>query len=368
MLVVFVDFPPDDFTACFGASSYAEIMLFDKTLFTCMRSAVYPLIDTEYVIFSSDLMYDSSGAVVIKSVNELMDFIENSEQKTVVFFYLNTFISIDFNAINPSKIQSDNYIFSDENGCGFGCLLDRNIVINLLKNHQKQDLNFLLEADFLDKIQCIKYGQKLNNIKDYKRLCEYILTKDLSENLPEIAQGIYSSERIPSGDYTIIPPVYFGSDVQIEKGAVIGPCSVIYDGTLVSRNSIVDNSILLPDCFISKDCFLENCICCSNVSVRRASSIYSGAVIGADCIIAESSSVEKESCWVELSVEDNALNKAFSGSDVLCNIDTEQGIIEYSDNYFNMICKKSGGHNMKILLKAVSFEVAEEIISDLRGV
>lgn len=365
MLVVFVDIPPDNFTECFGASSYGEIMLFNKTIFEYIRSSVYSFIDDCYVIFSSNKEFYGETEALCHSREALIEQIEKTNENNVVFFFLDSYFEMDNDAIFETEITSEGVLLCDYDGISYGVVLDKNYILNILKNDVNFNLKLLLEFGGLCKNYCISYAQKFSNIKDYKRFCNFAFSSDFNEKLPEIAQGIYSIEGMPSGEYTVIPPVYLGRNVQVERGAVIGPATIIYDDSLVSQNSVVDNSILLSNCYISKDCFLENCICCSNVSVRRSSTLYSGAIIGADSILSEKSNVERDSCWMELSVRNNALNRVIRRSDGIVKNDSGDGIIEITDERFNIICERSGVNSMKILLKASSFEIAQEIISEI---
>ncbi len=364
MLVVFVDRSSDNFTDFFGADSYGEVMLFDKDLFSYMKSSVYSLIDNDYVIFSSNKSYYDESEYVFSSVEELFGFLEKTQQNQIAFFYLDTFIKLDFDKI-PSDLTSENYYLCDMNGNFFGFLVNKNARAFFLDDCKKIILKKHDELLNLSCLQCVLIGKTLSNIKEYKALCKFILRSELCNDLPEIAQGIFSSGKIPSGDFVIIPPVYFGKDIQIESGSVIGPNSVIYDSSLISHNSIIDNSVLLSNCYISKDCFLENCICCSNVSVRRASSVLSGAVIGANAMLSEKSNVEKDACMFEFIVDGDDLSRILNKSNSTTKTDIDENVFEINDALFNIKCEKTNGKNLKILLKTVSYEVAEEIISHI---
>ena len=122
-----------------------------------------------------------------------------------------------------------------------------------------------------------------------------ILNKKINILLPEIAEGIFAEDSIPQGDFSIIPPVYFDRDVQVECGSIIGPNTIMMKETLVSKNSNIKNSVLLNGCFVSSDCYVDGVLMSDNVSVRRNSIILSESVLGGNCFVGEESVVENES-------------------------------------------------------------------------
>lgn len=367
MLVVFLDRPSDDFTSCFNVDSYGEVPLFDKNLFSCMKSSVYPLIEDEYIVFSDNKKAYKCEDNVLCDINELYNYIVESRHNSISFFSLDTIIDIDCVKILSSDFEDKNVRFCDKNGMAFGLQISKNLIKSDFDLFEKiVHRNFGCFEKFLP-FESISIGEKLSNIKVYKRLVDQMMNFDYRENLPETAQGIYSSGRIPSGEYTIIPPVYFGKDIQIESGAVIGPGTVIYDSSLVSRNSIVENSVLLGNCYISKDCFLENCICCSNVSVRRASSILSGAIIGTNAMLSEKSNIEKDNCIFEITVDNKGFKRIIKKYSEAYEIKKDDLFYEINDGSFNIKCEKIQGDSLRILLRTASFETAEEIISDIRS-
>lgn len=367
MLIVLVDRVSDYFTECFGVSSYGEIPLFHKKFFNFLKSNIYDILGENYVIFSENISKIYDNETVVSSSNELVDYMKKTECKRVAFFFVNCFFTLDSLSFNIALNSNDNLLISDKNNEIFGGVFNSNQAANLLKYSKDFSLNGFKNFENFHLFNCVENGEIINNIKDYKRLVNRILSGDLSAELPENAQGFYSFGKVPKGDYTIIPPVYFGSDIQIEPGTVIGPYSVIYDSSLVARNSTIKNSILLNNCFISKDCFLDDCICCSNVSVRRASSILSGAVIGSNYLLSEGSKIESDAYITEIVLNnDEALSELLSRRSDITRTETDEGIVEIYNKDFNIKYQKRYHNNPKIYLKASSFEIAEELMSDLK--
>ncbi len=103
----------------------------------------------------------------------------------------------------------------------------------------------------------------------------------------ETAKGIYTEKRLPLGDYSIIPPVYIGTDTEISDGAVIGPYAVIGDGCSIGRNSKVRYSVVSDNCCFASDTSVTGALICSGAAMRSRSSIYENSVAGSGCVIGE---------------------------------------------------------------------------------
>ena len=132
-----------------------------------------------------------------------------------------------------------------------------------------------------------KYFIKIDELSDYKMLLFDTLDKKTNINPPCSSDGIYSFNTVPSGDYMIIPPAFFGKNVQIENGAIIGPYSVISDGCLISKGAKISHSVLLKNIYISSVCKVNGSLLCDGVSVKHNASIFENSVVAEDSVIGE---------------------------------------------------------------------------------
>ncbi|MEE1138478.1 MAG: sugar phosphate nucleotidyltransferase [Acutalibacteraceae bacterium] len=108
----------------------------------------------------------------------------------------------------------------------------------------------------------------------------------------ETAKGIYTGNRLPSGDYSIIPPVYIGKNTEISDGAVIGPYAVIGDGCSIGRNSKVRYSVVSDNCCFASDTSVTGALVCSGAALRSRSSMYENSVAGSGCVIGEDACIK----------------------------------------------------------------------------
>lgn len=176
-------------------------------------------------------------------------------------------------------------------------------VFDLFRNSEKY-------ADYYVPTQ--GYTKILRNVKDYKKLLFDILNGATAFKPPYVAEGIFTSERIPKGDFSVIPPVYIGKSVQIESGSSVGPNAVLYDRTVISSDTRVKNSVLFDDVYISSGCYVEGSVCCRNSSVKRNSAVFSGSVIGENSLIGEDVTVENSSLIRKNVKFDNLLKSPLS--------------------------------------------------------
>lgn len=106
------------------------------------------------------------------------------------------------------------------------------------------------------------------------------------------ASGIYVKDKLPVGDYGIVPPVYIGSDVEIADGAVIGPYAVIDDNCYIGENSKVRRSTVLENSSLASDTSLTGALVCSGAALKKGAAMFEGSVAGSGCVIGESASVK----------------------------------------------------------------------------
>ncbi len=131
------------------------------------------------------------------------------------------------------------------------------------------------------------YWCDVGNIEAYLK-CQRDAFDGRIKPLPgETAKGIYTGNRLPSGDYSIIPPVYIGNNTEISDGAVIGPYAVIGDGCSIGRNSKVRYSVVSDNCCFASDTSVTGALICSGAALRSRCSMYENSVAGSGCVIGE---------------------------------------------------------------------------------
>ncbi len=120
-----------------------------------------------------------------------------------------------------------------------------------------------------------------------------LLDNEIFDNIKEINKGVFCVDRMPAGHFVAVPPVFFGKNVQIETGAVVGPSVIVGDSCLVSESSRIENSVLFPDVYISKDCYVNGALIGESASLRRNCAVLPDSVVGALSLIGEGAVVEK---------------------------------------------------------------------------
>lgn len=103
----------------------------------------------------------------------------------------------------------------------------------------------------------------------------------------ETAKGIYTEDGLPSGDYSVISPVYIGKNTEISDGAVIGPYAVIGDGCSIGCNSKIRYSVVLDNCCISSDVSVTGAVICSGAALRSRCTMFENSVAGSGCVIGD---------------------------------------------------------------------------------
>lgn len=105
------------------------------------------------------------------------------------------------------------------------------------------------------------------------------------------AQGNRWQGKPPRGEYTLVPPVYIGNNVQIGDGVRIESGSVIDDGCSIAPAARVSGSVLLPNSFVGRRARLTGALLCSGASVGPSAMLFEGSAVGAGAIVGEKSTV-----------------------------------------------------------------------------
>lgn len=101
------------------------------------------------------------------------------------------------------------------------------------------------------------------------------------------AGGIYTENGLPHGDYSVVPPVYIGSNVEIEDGAVIGPYTVIDDNCYIGKNVKAKYSVILENSWLASGASVTGSLVCSGAALKNRAAMYEGCVAGSGCVIGE---------------------------------------------------------------------------------
>lgn len=199
-------------------------------------------------------------------------------------------------------------VFSDLVDCGVyfiehsvWCLVDEN------KSDQ------ILRSVFLDAInrgfsvctfKAIEYWCNINDTNAFKKVQFDLLSGKASKKIPFVASGIFTKSSVPSGNFVIVPPVFFGNNVQVESGAVIGPFAVIGEGALIAKGSKISDSVLFKSVYVSSKCNVSGAVLSEGVSVKKGAQILEGAVIGKECLIGEECVIgEGVSVWPNKTIQ-----------------------------------------------------------------
>lgn len=263
----------------FGYNSYLDLPVFHKTLGDC--------------IFNEMLLCGADDIKVLTFDEYTCD--SNISVDNVFVIFSNNYLVTDSDDFLKAKDYLKEFYLSDscDEICGLYC--SSGVFDAVIKECSDIcDFQNKIREKYFDfpEIRCVKKYISINKWDDYFKLAEYGFESESYLNLPEVAQGIYTPSEIPKGDYVIIPPVYIGEGVQIERGSIVGPCTIISDNVLVAENSDIKRSVVFDNTYISDNCFIDGALCCSNISVRRNSAVFKGSVIGLDSIIGENTVLE----------------------------------------------------------------------------
>lgn len=314
MIAVIIERFNRSLSECFGEKSIGEIPFFDTTL--------------------SEVLCENSIEKHIGIVLKIPEKISEKElQKLKILLgkkpcerVLITYSDVCFFGENPDDFvheNQENFIAKNkENKVAF-CVVDACFLLQKLEK-TKDDFSSVFKTISKEKTYKNNFFVVENPLK-YKALCRDVLLGRLPYRLPEVAQGIYTSSAIPKGDFVIVPPVYFGDDIQIEKGCVIGPDVIISDGVLVADSSRVSNCLIGENSYVSSECRIEGCLISTNVVLRRNSTLLSNSVLCHDVTVGEDSVLDGDSFIRAFSRVDNYGN---------CLVDFKTDVNNTTDGFY----------------------------------
>ncbi|MCX7614986.1 MAG: sugar phosphate nucleotidyltransferase, partial [Clostridiales bacterium] len=135
--------------------------------------------------------------------------------------------------------------------------------------------------------QAAGYWCDIGDTDAYLQCVFDVLNGDVELNLPakKVKEGIYAATTLPQ-DIKIIPPCYIGKDVQINKGAIIGPYAVIDDGSRIEGGSVVERSVI-DKATVSANCTLFGTIVSKAALIKEGAGLSEGSVIGEGTVVGE---------------------------------------------------------------------------------
>ena len=136
-----------------------------------------------------------------------------------------------------------------------------------------------------------RYWCDIGNTEAYIRCQRDMFDGKINIPINPTAGGIYTADGFPDGDYSVVPPVYLGSNIEIEDGAVIGPYTVIDDNCFVGKNAKVKHSVVLENSWIASGVSVTGSLVCSGAALKKRASMFEGSVAGSGCVIGEDAKI-----------------------------------------------------------------------------
>lgn len=205
---------------------------------------------------------DSSGIITSLSQNPSKDNLNTVNAYTGVYVLSkNVFNSYQFNSgedfiknVLPSMIGNDKLLLYSEKGY-FTKIIDASGFIKAQSDMLTEKTGLTIES----------------------RNSENKIFSDTSSNFNGVA---------------IIPPVFIGANVIIDKGSVIEPCSVIDDNAVIGSRVRISGSYVGENAVVSSRSELTESVVCSSALIKKSVQCGELSVIGEKAVIGESTRIE----------------------------------------------------------------------------
>lgn len=191
------------------------------------------------------------------------------------------------------------------------------------------------------------YWCDIGDIESYKS-CQFHIITGKAGNRAEsnTDNGIFCRDnKLPQGEYTLIPPVYIGSNVSIGKGSVIGPEAVIDDNCAIGLGTTVKKSVLLENVYVGSNCELRGTLICKSSCVESNGRMFEGSVLGTRSKVGVGARIGTNvKIWPEKLAENGAcVNSNIKWGTAFTGIFDEDGITgECGADITPELCAKTG--------------------------
>ncbi|MBQ6018878.1 MAG: NTP transferase domain-containing protein [Clostridia bacterium] len=125
----------------------------------------------------------------------------------------------------------------------------------------------------------------------YRQCVCDVLDRKTDVRLPERRKGVFAADRLPDGNYTLLPPVWIGRNVTLSEGAVIGPYTSLDEACFVGVGATVRKTVAGRGAFFGAGAYASEAVLCDKATVRAGARLYEGAVIGGGTVIGENAAV-----------------------------------------------------------------------------
>ena len=132
---------------------------------------------------------------------------------------------------------------------------------------------------------------RITDIKSVRHCIKELMTHKTNVTLPIGKNGLFAADKIPEGDFSVVPPVYFGRNVTVGSNCVIGPFTVLNDGVSVADNSRIKKSVIGNNSVIGANCDLIGSYTGSNCVIKSNTVCLEGSCIGDGCTVNSGSTV-----------------------------------------------------------------------------
>lgn len=231
-----------------------------------------------------------------ENINSLKKLLNETDEEMILLTLSNIFFQFKQANIDLFASELSSISLKADNGELCSVLLNKSCLLSYLREENDvENLWEMILSENYNSVTFAGFATTIRNSFDYKGLLRLFLDGKVNTILPTVAKGIYSSGDLPKGDFVIIPPVFFGDNVQIETDCVIGPYTVIGNNCLVAEKTYIKSSVLMHDVYISRGCFVDNSICGEGSTVRRDVAIFDSCILGKGVTVAEGTLIENNS-------------------------------------------------------------------------
>jgi len=107
-------------------------------------------------------------------------------------------------------------------------------------------------------------------------------------------------------DVKLEGPCFIGNYCRIEKGAHIGPHTIIGDHCYIDNNTSIKRSVLWDNVVVGKRTEIRGAVLCDKTVIQNRVSIFEGAVIGDSCQLNEGVTIKpRVKIWPDKNIEEN---------------------------------------------------------------
>ncbi|MBR5233660.1 MAG: NTP transferase domain-containing protein [Clostridia bacterium] len=206
-------------------------------------------------------------------------------------------VNLNRNGSVESLCEKPDWSHTSSDLANTGIYIVNPALLDMIPENVQYDFSVHLFPDMMNEgkrlfgYQTTDYWNDITDIKDYRNCIKDIMNHKVNISVPESKNGVFVADKLPNGDFDIVPPVYIGKNVRVGMNCVIGPYTVLEDNVTVSDNTRIKKSVVGRNATVGNNCDFIGSVIGEKCVIKANTVCLEGSCIGDETIINSGSTI-----------------------------------------------------------------------------